>query len=222
MMLRVMKMALYHTNRFKLLEIESEDFLLVFSGEIADEKSRALEHNKNIPATIIVNSHTDEYTILKTITDFGELVKNSGNTMMPCFFEDGQYQLVLEMKEAGDYDIFHGGIRITDNFQVIGNCYIGIIEFSSDIGYTNIDIYRDGKKSLTIVLEVFPSKLDYYRDYRELIQEINEEVCSLAFKFIDKTYLTGALKDVEYQTNAEFINILDIILEDLEKSIKEL
>jgi len=218
-----MKMALYHTgNRFKLLEIESEDFLLVFSGEIADEKSRALELNKNIPATIIVNSHTDEYIILKTITDFGELVKNSGNTMMPCFFEDGQYQLVLEMKEAGDYDIFHGGIRITDNFQVIGNCYIGIIEFSSDIGYTNIDIYRDGKKSLTIVLEVFPSKLDYYRDYRELIQEINEEVCSLAFKFIDKTYLTGALKDVEYQTNAEFINILDIIFEDLEKSIKRI
>ena len=49
-------MALYRSgNRFKLLELESENFLLVFSGEIADEKSRALELNKNVPATIIVN-----------------------------------------------------------------------------------------------------------------------------------------------------------------------
>ena len=215
-----MKMASYLTgNRSKLVEIKSEQFLLVFSGVVSDEKSRVLKINKNVSATIIINNYTDTNITLKTITDFGELVENSGNTMMPCFFEDGQYQLILEVEEKEKYDIFHGGMRLTDDFQIVGNCYIGIVEFSSDIGYTNIDIYRDGKRMLTVILEVFPSKLDYYRDYKELIQEINEEVCSLAFKFIDKTYLSGKLKDVDHQTNAEFINILDIIFDDLERSI---
>lgn len=213
-------MASYLTgNRSKLVEIKSEQFLLVFSGVVSDEKSRVLKINKNVSATIIINNYTDTNITLKTITDFGELVENSGNIMLPCFFEDGQYQLILEVEEKEKYDIFHGGMRLTDDFQIVGNCYIGIVEFSSDIGYTNIDIYRDGKRMLTVILEVFPSKLDYYRDYKELIQEINEEVCSLAFKFIDKTYLSGKLKDVDHQTNAEFINILDIIFDDLERSI---
>ena len=209
-------------NRYKLLEIQSDSYSLVFTGEVVSEKSKALKANVNVPATIIVNNYLDENTTLKTITDFGELVENSGNTMMPCFFEDGQYQLVLEMKDKTKYEIFHSGVRLTDDFEIIGNCYIGIIDFSSDIGYTNIDIYQEGKKILTVILEVFPSKLDYYKDYKELIQEINEEVCSLAFKFIDKTYLTGKLKDVDYQTNAEFVNILDVIFDDLEKAIKRI
>ena len=144
--------------------------------------------------------------------------------MMPCFFEDGQYQLVLEKKKNKDsnYDIFHSGIRITEDFQVIGGSLIGIIDFSSDIGYTGIDIFKDGVKLLKLVLEVFPSKLDYYKDYQELIMEINEEVISLAFKFIDKTYLTGKLVDTDHQTNTEFLSILDIIFDDLEAALKRI
>ncbi|NLJ78845.1 MAG: DUF2357 domain-containing protein [Tissierellia bacterium] len=130
--------------------------------------------------------------------------------------------MILDMEENGKYDIFHAGIRITDDFQIVGNCYIGIIGFSSDIGYTDIAIYKDNEKVLTITLEIFPSKLDYHRDYKELIQEINEEISSLAFQFIDKTYLAGKLKDVDYQTRAEFINILDIIFDDLERSIQRI
>ena len=216
-------MALFRTgNRSKLLELESQKYVLVFSGEISNDKIQALEVNKNVPATIMVNKYTNEKITLRTITDFGELVENNGNLMMPCFFEDGQYQLILEMKEKDKYDIFHGGIKITQDFQVIGNCYIGLIDFRSDIGYTNIDIYRNTGKVLTLTLEVFPSKMDYYKDYKELIQEINEEVCSLAFQLLDKTYLTGKLKDVDYQTNTEFLSILEIIFDDLEKSIKRI
>ena len=159
-----------------------------------------------------------------TDTDFGDLVLNPGNTMMPCFFEDGQYQLLLEKKRNKDssYDIFHGGLRITENFQSIGGSLIGIIDFSSDIGYTCIDILKDGARSLKLVLEVFPSKLDYYKDYQELIMEINEEVVSLAFKFLDKTYLAGKLIDTDHQINAEFLNILDIIFNDLETALKRI
>lgn len=218
-----MKMVLLHSgSRYKLVEIDCEEYSLTFTSELKNEKIKDLQINRNIPATIIINSYTGNSASLRTITDFGQLVQNSSNTMMPCFFEDGQYQLVLEMKSIGKYDIYHSGVKITHNFQIIGNCYIGVIDFNSDIGYTNIDIYKDGKKVLDVILEVFPSKLDYYKDYKELIQEINEEVCSLAFKVIDKTYLSSKLKDVDFQTNSEFISILDVIFDDLENAIKRI
>lgn len=216
-------MVSFHSgSRSKLIEINSEVCALVITGEIANEKIKQLAININVPASIIVNSEIEQNIAVKTVTDFGDLVQNSGTTMRPCFFEDGQYQLILEMKTSGKYDIFNREIRLTDDFQVVGNCYIGIIDFSSDIGYTNIDIHKDGKKILSVILEVFPSKLDYYKDYKDIINEINEEICSLAFKFLDKTYLTSKLKTVDFQTNAEFVNILDIIFEDLDKAIKRI
>ncbi len=217
-------MDLFHSgNRKTLVQLENDEFNLFIIGEDPHEKISILKNNLNQPATIKIFQE-DSNIVLKTITGYGDLVLNPGNTMMPCFFEDGQYQLVLEKKKSKDsnYDIFHSGIRITEDFQSIGGSLIGIIDFSSDIGYTGIDILKDGVKLLKLVLEVFPSKLDYYKDYRELIMEINEEVVSLAFKFIDKTYLTGKLVDTAHQTNTEFLNILDIIFDDLEAALKRI
>jgi len=218
-----MKMDLLHSgNRTTLVQLKNKDFNLFIIGGNPKERIKNLKTNLNQPAAIKIYYDHHMKTNLKTITDYGNLVTNYGHTMMPCFFEDGQYQLVLEKKEEGNYEIFHSGVRITDEFQAIGNSFIGIIDFSSDIGYTNIDIYKDGNKVIKIILEVFPSKLDYYKDYQELIMEINEEITSLAFKFLDKTYLEGKLKDTAYQTNTEFLNILDVIFGDLELALKRI
>lgn len=209
-------------NRGRILEIMTEDFTLSFSGVISNTKAVNLGVNKNIPAAILVNGYNVGKIKLKTLTDFGDLVENSGTTMRPCFFEDGQYQVVLEIDEAEKYDIYHAGIKISNNFEIIGNIFLGIIDFSSDIGYTNIDIMKDNKRILAVTLEVFPSKLDYFRDYRDLITEINEEVSSLAFKFLDNTYLKSKLRDVDYQTNTEYINILDYIFDGLIKALERI
>lgn len=217
-------MDLFHSgNRKTLVQLENDEFNLFIIGEDPRGKISIFKNNLNQPATIKI-FHGDNNTILKTITDYGNLVLNPGNTMMPCFFEDGQYQVVLEKKKNknSNYDVFHSGIRITEGFQPIGGSLIGIIDFSSDIGYTAIDIFIDGIKLLKLVLEVFPSKLDYYKDYQSLIMEINEEVLSLAFKFIDKTYLAGKLVNTDHQTNTEFLSILDIIFADLEVSLKRI
>ncbi|MBC8589994.1 hypothetical protein [Wansuia hejianensis] len=133
------------------MKLENDEFNLFIIGEDPREKISIIKKNLNQPATIKI-FRGDNNTNLKTITDHGDLVLNPGNTMMPCFFEDGQCQLVLEKKKNKDsnYDIFHSGIRITEDFQSIGSSLIGIIDCSSDIGYTGIDIFRDGVKILKI------------------------------------------------------------------------
>ncbi len=177
-------MVLPHSGNAKeLLEIETKDFILKFHGEAIHQKAKHLNINMNIPAKVFVRSKYDKVK-LRTLTDFGYLVINSGHTMMPCFYEDGSYQILFQMKELRKYDIYHGGFNISKNFAAIGNILLGTVKFSSDIGYTNFDIYRDNQKVLSLTIEVFPSKLDYLKDYKEMINEINEEISSLAFKIL--------------------------------------
>ncbi len=208
-------MDLRHSgNVSEIMEIETKDFVLKIHGEVLNQKAKDLNINVNIPAKIFIRSLYYDGVKLKTLTDFGNLVENSGNTMMPCFYENGRYQAVLQMKEISKFEFYHGGINISNNFATIGNILLGTISFSSDIGYTNIDIFKENKKVLSLTIEVFPSKLDYLKDYRKMINEINEEISSLAFKIFDITYLQTKLKDTHYQTNVEYLSILDYIFDD--------
>ena len=95
-----------------------------------------------------------------------------------------------------------------------------MVDFSSDIGLSNFIITKDGKNILSIDIEVFPSKIDYQKDYRDIMDEVNDEIYSLAFALMGKTYLETRLVDTKHQTNAEFISILRCIFDDLEKAIK--
>jgi hypothetical protein len=112
------------------------------------------------------------------------------------------------------------GRNLNNGFQKISNCYIGMIDFSSDIGLSNFKITKDGRNILSIDIEVFPTKIDYQKDYRDIMNEVNEEIYSLAFALMGKTYLETRLVDTKHQTNAEFISILRCIFDDLEKAIK--
>lgn len=216
-------MDLYHTGlRGKLLEISSDEFRVTLTGYVTDKKAEALNNNLNIPARLMVNGEYKNKVVIKTCTQTGELVNNDGVTMMPCFFENGKYQLILENKDNSLYEIFHMDNKINDYFEKVGNCLIGIIDFSSDIGYSTFSLCKNGKNILFFTIEVFPSKLDYYKDYKEIIREINEEISSLAFELIGKTYLSAKLKETKHQTNLEFINILKVIFDDLEKAIKRI
>lgn len=216
-------MGLFHIGfSGKLLEISCDDFIITLTGCITNKKMEALNNNLNVPAHIMVKGEYKNKVIVKTCTQYNTLVDNDGITMMPCFYEDGKYQFVLENKNNSQYEIFHMDNKINDDFQKISNCLIGIIDFSSDIGYSTFSLKKDGRHILSFTIEVFPSKLDYYKDYQEIIREVNEEISSLAFEFIGKTYLNTKLKETKHQTNSEFINILKIIFDNLEKQIKRI
>lgn len=213
-------MDLSHTGfKGKLLEISCNDFSITFTGDIVDKKAQALKSNMNTPAHLIIEGKYKDQLEVKTCIENGDLVNNHGITMMPCFYENGKYQLILENKSNDKYELLHMDSKVNDYFQSIGNCIFGIIDFSSDIGYSTFVLRKNGEKILSFTIEVFPSKLDYYKDYKEIIREINDEICSLAFELIGKTYLSTKLKHTKHQTNSEYINILKIIFDDIERAL---
>ncbi|MBZ9607555.1 restriction endonuclease-like protein [Clostridium estertheticum] len=209
----------------KLLEIDcSGEFSLTFSGESINKKARDLSININTTATLAVAlEYKDKNKVtVKVVSDNGELAEVSGPNVKPCFYENGKYQLILEVKDKGSYEVIHMGSNLNNGFQKISNCYIGMIDFSSDIGLSNFIITKDGKDILSIDIEVFPSKIDYQKDYKDIMNEVNDEIYSLAFALMGKTYLETRLVDTNHQTNAEFISILRCIFDDLEKAIKRI
>lgn len=52
--------------------------------------------------------------------------------------------------------------------------------------------------------------MDYRKDYFEIMNNLNDEIASLAFEFLGKTYPSVGLSDVKHKTAAEFVNILKI------------
>ena len=212
-------MGLLHSGHSKLLELSCDGFSLTFTGNSENKKAIDLDINKSTLAELIVDSETDYKITIKTISSDGQLVKNSGRVMKPCFYENGSYQVILETKGEDNYELFHMGVNLTKGFQKIGGIYLGVIDFSSDIGLSNFIISKNGKNIVSFDIEVFPSKIDYRKDYKEIMREVNEEIYSLAFGLIGNTYFKTKLIDTNNQTSAEFINILKIIFNDLEKAI---
>lgn len=205
-----------------LVKLECEEFEITIQGEAINAKSVKLNNNMNAEGHIFIDGEYSDKIKLKTITSFGELALNSSNLMVPTFFEDGKYQIAMENKADNELTIVHMDTNIEDNLLKIANVKVGIIEFTSDIGYSTFDIINKGKRILSFTIEVFPSKMDYMKDYKDLIKEVNDEICGLAFEFIGKTYLNTKLVDTNNQSNSEYINILKIIFDDIEKALKRI
>ena len=59
-------------------------------------------------------------------------------------------------------------------------------------------------------------------DYNEILKDINEEITSLVFNFLNKTFSSVNICDNKSQTGLEFIVILNNIYEKLERAIKRI
>lgn len=199
-----------------------EEFEITIQGDIVNKKSLDLKKNVNVEGHIFIDGKYAEKTKVKTITSFGELIQNNSNLMPPTFFENGNYQIVVENKKDIELTIIHMDTNLENNLLKVGNIKVGIIEFSSDIGYSTFDILANGKRILSLTIEVFPAKIDYMKDYKELIREVNDEICGLAFEFLGKTYINAKLIDTENQSNSEYISILKIIFDDIERALKRI
>lgn len=199
-----------------------EEFEITIQGDVVNKKSLELKKNVNVEGHIFIHGEYAEKTKVKTITSLGGLVENNSNLMPPTFFENGKYQIVIESKNDNEVTIIHMDTNLKNNLLKVGKIKVGIIEFSSDIGYSTFDILVKGKSVLSLTIEVFPAKIDYMKDYKELIREVNDEICGLAFEFLGKTYINTKLTDTENQSNSEYINILKIIFDDIERALKRI
>ena len=142
--------------------------------------------------------------------------------MYPSFFEDGIYNIYLENNTNDKIDIYHEHKEIRENIITRGKNIFGSFKFNSDVGYSTFKIIKNSSEVLSLTIQVFPSKLDYMDDYNEILKDINEEITSLVFDFLNKTFSSVNICDNKSQTGLEFIVILNNIYEKLERAIKRI
>ena len=204
-----------------ILQISTSDFSLYISGNTQNKKYNATNNNKNVSGYIKVDTRLSDLKKY-TINSFGELEENDTSFMVPSFFEDGIYDLYLESNTSDKYELYHHSKEIRENMSYRGRSVYGAFKFNGDIGYSTFYIRKNNEDVLTFTIQVFPTKLDYMDDYNEILKDINEEVTSLVFDFVNKTFLNVNIIDVERQTEVEFISILHKIYESLDKSIRRI
>ena len=215
-------MAMLVTGTSKdILKVCTEEFTLYISGSSENKKFRATNNNKNISGHLSVTSNYYDIDV-HSINSFGELELNNSDIMYPSFFEDGTYNIYLENETKEKFEISHEDKEIRENIVYRGKNAYGSFKFNGDIGYSTFKVLKENKEALSFTIQVFPTKLDYMDDYNELLREVNEEITSLVFDFIGKTFSNVEIKDVKKQTGLEFIVILTNIYDKLERAIKRI
>ncbi|SKB47145.1 hypothetical protein SAMN02745120_1654 [Acetoanaerobium noterae] len=201
-----------------LLLIENSMFKLYFVGKTRNRKFDIINTNNNIKGYLFIEYPYAQ--IVKTINVLGELEENSFNSMRPSFFEDSNYQIILEPKTNDSFRIYHIDKEIRESFIEVGNNLYGNIVFNGEIGYTTFKVLSNDNELMKLTIEIFPSKLDYVKDYKEILSEVNEEISSLVFDFLGKTFQRANLVDVNNQTGVEFTEILIQIYNNFNKALE--
>ncbi len=148
--------------------------------------------------------------------------KNSAALMMhydPLFFEQERYELVIESKDETKYKIefWHDNLNIRNKVTPTGRrqaVLSGILHFGNEIGMTDLIIRVNCKNHLRVVLEIFPSKIDYKEDYQALLHDVTSEIYSLVFDFWRKTYQNYAQTDRYQSSTVEFFAVIRTIFDD--------
>lgn len=204
-----------------ILQISTSDFTVFIDGNSQNKKYNATNNNKNISGKIEVRTDLKNLKVF-TLNSFNELEENLSQEMMPSFFEDGIYNIYLENNTNDRFEIYHHSKEIRDNISYRGRNASGSFKFNGGIGYSTFVIRKNNEDVLTFTIQVFPTKLDYMNDYSEILEDINKEIESLVFDYLDKTFSKVNIIDVKKQTGVEFIAILHTIYENLDKSIRRI
>lgn len=96
----------------------------------------------------------------------------------------------------------------------------GSVNLGNAVGKTRFTI-RDsrGTDLVEIGAEVFPQKLDYKDDFPAMLDEVTEEIYSLAFDVFKKTFASTKTHTTYHQTRSEWLNLFKVLATSLEQSI---
>lgn len=152
------------------------------------------------------------------IADNGDAVSASSQsfTVYPMFFEQTDYEIVIQGEKGDNLSFWHENHSVRERVGAAtdsNDLLTGVINFGNSAGYSDLEIYLDGRKQLTVRVEVFPSKISYKEDYQEMLADISNEIYGAVVDFMRNTYQEFALGKANASTPAMFFEIIQNIFE---------
>lgn len=163
----------------------------------------------------VFDPFTDEQTHLSEY--------NPGKLCFPFFYEQQTYSLIIKSLKDDKIIFYHENKSLREAITPFDdNIFSGNLNFKNDIGFSELHFNTINGPIIKIKLEVFPAKIDYRRDFAELLKDVNEEIYNLAFDFIKRTYFNAKTIPTNNQSLSEFFSIINMIFEKLDKALQRI
>lgn len=192
----------------ELLSIETEKFTLIIKGK--------LDYSKHV--TQSEDTFMQFYYDSRNVADIeiydatlGVLVPYNGQSLYPIFFENGLYEVVIIPKNNVKPSFYHEYAPFREAISKLSrtNILTGNLHFQNEVGFSEFEILEGKECLLRVRIEVFPTKLDYKKDYTNILSEVNEEIYNLAYHFIKRTHLRGSAELFKDPSPTEFYRLIE-------------
>ncbi|MGM1032743.1 MAG: DUF2357 domain-containing protein [Bacillota bacterium] len=196
-----------------LVKIEAAAFSLVIKGKPYHHRYEGLKQYRKMDYHDVMQfsvSGEDVQSVEVYDIETGKLTDSQ--QVRPIFFENGTYQVLIISKQNLELDFYHEHPilrQAISRMELSGMSLLtGNLQFQNEVGYTTFEVRSGAQTLVEVTLEIFPVKLDYQKDYRQLLEEVNDEIYNLAFHFIRKTYLGSSIKLEGKPSRAEFYRLM--------------
>ncbi|MEM6648059.1 MAG: DUF2357 domain-containing protein [Bacteroidota bacterium] len=143
----------------------------------------------------------DDAAVLQEETTYTVLVKS-------------QAPVVLAHRHPG----FFGGISTTDGERIAH----GTVNFGSQVGYSDVTVLVGGAAACTFRMEVYPSKIDYQRDYVALRDAVGSLHADLALGYLQRTYQLGRVGATRGNGLLGWLFVLRGLVDDLAAAVQHI
>ena len=218
-------MDLLPTGSDKLLEIQSGNIYVVIKSKNPHPNltnKSILEQPSELRVTGVNINSVKIFGEEKIATDNGAIGASSYNIYTsPLFFEQTDYEVIVRSTDGKSVSLWHENYTVRDKISPVtdkDDLISGIVNFGNSAGFSDFEIYYDGKKSLVIRVEVFPSKISYKEDYQDMLQDISNEICGAVLDFMRNTYQEFSVGSTQNTVPALFFEIIKRIFDKFQNA----
>ena len=142
---------------------------------------------------------------------------------VPLFFEQTDYEIIVKSIDGKSVSLWHENYSVRDKISPVtdsDDLISGIVNFGNSVGFSDFEISYDGKKSLVVRIEVFPSKISYKEDYQDMLQDIYNEIAGAVLDFMKNTYREFSIGSTQNTIPALFFEIIKQIFDKFQNAAK--
>lgn len=213
------------TGSNELLYVQTEKVSVTIKGKATHPNFQEIEY-KNGDSSIKVHC-VDDFQMTLRDGDVSRFSSRNGGistgiySIYPMFYEQQQYEIVIEAVDGHKVAFWHDNLNVRNkvtrasrNHEILS----GVINFGNEIGFSDLVIQIDGVNYLRLVIEVFPTKIDYQNDYKQIVEDVTKEVYNVVFDFLKKTYLGYQQSEKVNSSPVEFFAVINKIYKDFIKA----
>ena len=214
-------MASLHTGSDELVYIQTDKVSVTIKGPASHPHNQGAEHSEKesflkvfCDESYEINLKGDAEFVSKQV--IGAACLGEYRTV-PLFYEQQRYEIVIESFGSSPVEFWHDNYNVRNKVTSVGRSekiLSGVINFGNEIGMSDLVVRVNGTDYLRLVIEVFPSKISYKNDYKEIVADVTAEVYNVIFDLLKKTYLGYRQNDRVGSSPVEFLAVISKIYED--------